>query len=88
MHALVLDLAVLWIAGLLGASVALVARRSSPAERILSLDTLVLVLVGLLAVFAADRRETYYLDAALVLALVAFAATLAAARYYDESRPS
>ncbi len=88
MHALVLDLAVLWIGGLLGASVALVARRSSPAERILSLDTLVLVLVGLLAVFAADRRETYYLDAALVLALVAFAATLAAARYYDESHPS
>lgn len=88
MHALVLDLAVLWIAGLLGASIALVARRSSPAERILSLDTLVLVLVGLLAVFAADRRETYYLDAALVLALVAFAATLAAARYYDESHPS
>jgi multicomponent Na+:H+ antiporter subunit F len=47
----------------------------------------VLVLIGLLAVFAADRGQSYYLDAALVLALVSFVATLALARFYDEGRP-
>ena len=88
MHAIVFNLALLWLAGLLLASVGLVARRGTLAERILALDTLVLVLIGLLAVFAVDRREGYYIDAALVLALVAFVATLAAARYYDEGRPS
>lgn len=88
MHELVYDLAVGWLAILLAASVGLVARRGSPAERILALDTLVLVLIGLLAVFALDRNESYYLDGGLVLALVAFVATLAAARYYDEGRPS
>ena len=88
MHALVYDIALLWLAGLLAASVGLVARRASSAERILALDTLVLVLIGLLAMFAVDRREGYYLDAALVLALVSFVATLAATRYYDEGRPS
>lgn len=88
MHELAVDLAVLWLAGLLIASVALTARRGTPAERILALDTLVYVLIGLLAVFAVDRHESYYLDAGLVLALVAFVATLAAARYYDEGRPS
>lgn len=88
MQALLFDLAVIWLAGLLAASVALVARRGSPAERILALDTLVLVLIGLLAMFAVDSTESYYLDAGLMLALVAFVATLAAARYYDEGRPS
>jgi multicomponent Na+:H+ antiporter subunit F len=86
-HPFVFDLAVLWLAALLGVSVALVVRRGSVAERIVSLDTLVVVLVGLLAVFALERGESYYLDAALVLALVAFVATLAAARSYDEDRP-
>ncbi len=88
MHPLVLDIAVLWLAGLLAASVGLVARRSTSAERILALDTLVLVFIGLLAVFALDREESYYLDAALALALVAFVATLAAARLYDEDQSS
>lgn len=88
MHEIVFDVAVIWLAGLLAASVGLAARRATAAERILALDTLVLVLIGLLAMFAVDRGESYYLDAGLMLALVAFVATLAAARYYDEGRPS
>lgn len=86
-HQLVLDLAVVWLALLLAGAVGLIVRRCPTGERILALDTLVLVLIGLLAVFAADRGQSYYLDAALVLALVSFVATLALARFYDEGRP-
>ena len=87
MHPLVLDIAVGWLALLLAACVFLLGRQDSLPPRIVALDTLVLVLVALLAVFASDRGETYYLDVALMLALLGFVATVAAARYHDEGRP-
>ena len=41
---------------------------------------------GLLALFADGRDSANYLDAALMLALLAFAGTLAAARYHAIGR--
>jgi multicomponent Na+:H+ antiporter subunit F len=56
----------------------------NPLEtRILALDTLTLILVAFLALSADAADESYALDAALILALLSFVGTLAAARYYS-----
>ncbi len=87
MHELVLLVALLWLATLAAACVVLVVRARSLAGRILAVDTLILVLVGLLVLYSAYERASYFLDAALILALLGFAGTLAAARYYGEEGP-
>jgi multicomponent Na+:H+ antiporter subunit F len=78
---------VVWLAVLLGVVVVRLARAKSVGERILSLDLLTLVLIGLLAVAAGEDRRSYPLDAALALALLSFVATLAACRYYENRDP-
>lgn len=86
MHEIVFYVAAIWMTGLLAVSVAAVIRIRSTAGRILALDTLVLVLVALLVLYASANRSPYYLDAALILSLLAFVGTLAAARYHGERR--
>lgn len=76
-----------WIAGLLGVLVVRVARARTTGQRILALDLLTLILVGLLALAAGEDRAPYALDAALGIALLSFVATLAASRYYESRRP-
>jgi multicomponent Na+:H+ antiporter subunit F len=53
--------------------------------RILALDTLTLIVTALLVLYGTAERTSYYLDVALVLALLAFVGTLAA-RYYGERK--
>lgn len=84
---LLFDLATGWMTLLFGLGVAALLRDRSPLGRILVLDTLTLILLSLLALFTIIRRVSYYMDAALVLALLSFAATLAAAKYYSEGNP-
>lgn len=79
--------AMIWVAGLLGVVVLRLARAETTGQRILALDLLTLVLVGLLALTAAEDQRSYALDAALALALLSFIATLAAARYYEDRSP-
>lgn len=86
MHETVFYLAVAWMTGLLGVSVVLVIRARSAMVRILSLDMLTLILIALLILYADAQRSPYYLDAALVLALLSFVASLAAARYHSERK--
>ncbi len=86
MHETVFYLAVAWMTGLLGISVMLVIRAPSAMVRILSLDMLTLILIALLILYADAQRSPYYLDAALVLALLSFVASLAAARYHSERK--
>ena len=76
-----------WLAVLLGVVVVRLARAETTAQRILALDLLILVLIGLLALTAGEDGRSYPLDAALALALLSFVATLAAARYYEDRRP-
>ena len=76
-----------WVAVLLAVVVGRLARARSNGERILALDLLTLVLIGLLAVAAAEDQRSYALDAALALALLSFVATLAAARYHENREP-
>jgi multisubunit Na+/H+ antiporter MnhF subunit len=85
-HTTVFYLAVVWMTVLLGASVVLVIRAPSVLSRILSLDMVILIVVALLVLLTDSLRVSYYLDAALVLALLSLAATIAAARYHAEGR--
>lgn len=84
MHEPVFFIAVAWASALLVTSAAAVVRLRTTAARILALDTLTVVLVALLVVLAVGRLSSYYMDAALVLALLAFVSTLFAARYHGE----
>ena len=86
MHELVFYAATVWMTVLLGASVVLVVRARSATGRILALDMLVLILIALLVLFSDSRRVAYYLDAALMLAVISFIATLAASRYSSQGR--
>ena len=86
MHEMVFYLAAVWMTVLLAVMVATVIGVRSTASRILALDTLTLVLVALLALYAAAERSPYYLDAALIVALLAFLGTVAAALYHGERR--
>jgi len=82
MHDAVFYLGAAWLTVLLVACAALALRSASIPTRILALDTFVLVLTGLLILYAGWERVPYYLDAALILALLGFVGTLAAARFY------
>lgn len=82
MHQLVFFFAMAWTTILLVASAAAVIRLRSTAARILALDVLTLILVALLVVYAIANSSPYYMDAALVLALLAFVASLVASRYH------
>ncbi len=86
MHEIVFYLAVAWMTGLLAVSVAAVIRVRSTAGRILALDMLTLILVALLVLYADANRSPYYLDAALILALLAFIGTQVAARYHGQRK--
>ena len=87
MSGAVFYLGIVWVAGLLGIVAIRLARAPTPAERILALDLLTLVLIGLLALSAGEDQRAYALDAALALALLGFVATLAACRYYEDRKP-
>lgn len=86
MHTAVFHAAAVWMVLLLGASAVLAGRARSLLSRVLALDMLVLVLVALLVLVADENRVSYYLDAALALAVLSFVATVAAARYETEGR--
>lgn len=79
--------ALVWLAVLLGVVVVRLITAGSATQRILALDLLTLVLIGLLALAAGEDQRAYALDAALALALLSFIATLAACRYLEDREP-
>ncbi|NJN18901.1 MAG: pH regulation protein F [Oscillochloris sp.] len=87
MPTLFLILALIWISLLLGASVWATLRAQTPMSRLLALDTMAIILIALLSLIAHVEERPYMLDSALMLALLAFVGTLAAARFYSEGRP-
>jgi multicomponent Na+:H+ antiporter subunit F len=86
LHEIVFYVAAAWTTVLLAVTVVAVISVPTTAGRILALDTLTLVLVAFLVLYGNARDTSYYLDAALILALLAFIGTLAAARYYGERK--
>jgi multicomponent Na+:H+ antiporter subunit F len=84
MHTVVFYVAALWMTVLLAASIVLVIRARSIPSRILALDMAILIVIALFVLLSDVERVPYFLDAALVLALVSYTATIAAARYHEE----
>ncbi len=86
MHEVFSFIAIAWVTALLIVCAVAVARLRSTAARILAFDTLTIVTVCLLVIYSTAEDVSYYMDAALILALLAFIGTLAAARYYAGRR--
>ena len=86
MHETVFYFAFAWMTVLLVVSAAAVIRLRSTVGRVLALDMLTLILVALLVLYSVANRSSYYMDAAVVLSLLAFVATLVLARYHGERK--
>lgn len=86
MHDLFFYVAMAWMTGLLAVGVVSLIGISSTSGRILALDMVVLILAALLVLYGGARDTPYYVDTALILALLAFIGTLAATRYYGERK--
>lgn len=76
-----------WLAVMVAVIVIVTARGRTTATRILALNLLTMLVIGLLALIAGEDRRSYVLDAALALALLSFVSTLAACRYLEDRRP-
>ena len=80
-------IAVGWATLLLVAGGVLLLRARDTLHRVLALDVLVAILIALLTILSYLRDVSYYIDAALALALLSFTATLVAARYVTRGGP-
>lgn len=87
MPAPLFNTALIGLALLLLATILLVIRAKSTLVRLLAADVLTLILVAVLVLFAQREGRAYYLDAALILALLSFIGVIAAGRYYRSGRP-
>lgn len=78
-------LGLLTVAGL-GCMARLLRRRGSVADRIVALDTLLVVVVSGLAVEAARTGDTAFLDVMVIAALLAFTGTALVAKFIERKR--
>jgi multicomponent Na+:H+ antiporter subunit F len=83
----VMDIAFGWATLLLLAGGWLLLRAPDTLHRVLALDVLVVIVIALLTALSYVRDASYYIDAALALALLSFTATLVAARYVTRGGP-
>ena len=72
--------------GLAGAAFRLV-RGPEPADRVVALDLITVLLIAITSLIALRTENVLYLDPALALALVGFLATVALARYLELRTP-
>jgi multicomponent Na+:H+ antiporter subunit F len=86
MHDIVFYIAMIWLVVLFCVCVIMIMHAKSGLVRVLSLDTLTLVLVALLTVYSVTTGTAFYLDAAVILALISFISVIAAVRYHGERR--
>jgi multicomponent Na+:H+ antiporter subunit F len=73
-------IAVMLIAAIILAFLRL-ARGPSLPDRAVALDLISTIVIGLIGVYAVSTNEPLFLDLAVVLALIAFLATVAFARF-------
>lgn len=83
---MVFYIALVWMLALLLATIAVVIRGEGTLTRVLALDALTLILTALLILYSATTDRSYYLDAAIMLALLSFMSTFAVSRYYAEGK--
>jgi multicomponent Na+:H+ antiporter subunit F len=87
MRAIIIGVALTWMTLLLISSGLMLLRSRDMLQRIIVSDLLASIVIALLALLSYWRHTSYYLDAALALALLSFVSTLAAARYYAQGDP-
>jgi multicomponent Na+:H+ antiporter subunit F len=80
-------IAVGWAALLVVGGGVLLLRASDSLHRVLALDVLGAIIIVLLTALSYQRDVSYYIDAALALALLAFTATLVTVRYVTRGGP-
>ncbi|HUP48786.1 MAG TPA: monovalent cation/H+ antiporter complex subunit F [Thermoanaerobaculia bacterium] len=61
------------------------ARGPSVADRVVALDLMAILSVGVILLYVVATSLPVFLDAAIVLALVGFAGTIAFAKYLERS---
>jgi multicomponent Na+:H+ antiporter subunit F len=76
-----------WTTLLLVAGGVLLLRSSDALHRVLALDVLVGIVIMLLTVLSYVRDASYYIDAALALALLSLASTIVAVRHVLRGGP-
>jgi multicomponent Na+:H+ antiporter subunit F len=84
---IVVAIAAGWATLLLFGGGLLLLRAPDTLHRVLALDVLVAIVIVLLTTLSYLRNVSYYIDAALALALLALASTLVAARYVIRGEP-
>lgn len=87
MNDFILTAAIIWTFILMAIVVLGLLRTPHPLTRILLLDFITLILIGILILYAIREGRPFYLDTSLVLAALSFISTTAAARYQSEGRP-
>jgi multicomponent Na+:H+ antiporter subunit F len=87
MPEVVFDIAAGWATLLLFGGGLLLLRAPDTLHRVLALDVIVAIVIILLTVLSYLRDVSYYIDAALALALLALTSTLVAARYVTRGGP-
>ena len=87
MPAIVETIGFAWATLLLFGGGWLLLRAPDTLHRILALDVLVVIVIAALTLLSYARDVSYYIDAALALALLSFTATLVAARYVRRGGP-
>jgi multicomponent Na+:H+ antiporter subunit F len=80
MPELAISIGAAWATLLLVAGGLLLLRSRDKLHRVLALDVLVMIVVALLTLLSYLRDVSYYIDAALALALLSFTATLVVVR--------
>jgi multisubunit Na+/H+ antiporter MnhF subunit len=81
MHDAVFYIVIFWLGSLLALLALRAMRAEGVVDRVLAIDTISYVMVAVLSTIALWRRAPGYLDIALMLALLAYIQTVAAARY-------
>ena len=87
MHQAVFHIAMVWLIGLLVSLAVFALRTRSAVPRILALDVLAIVFSTALALIGIQRGEAGYFDVALIMAMLGFVQTVAAARYTENHQP-
>ena len=80
MHTPVFTLAIVWLGALLVVAILQVLRHREALEAVLAVSVAAMILVAALLVHTTHTGAGYYLDPALVVALLSFVETLVAAR--------
>ncbi|MDQ7858143.1 MAG: cation:proton antiporter [Armatimonadota bacterium] len=63
-----------------------IVRGPSAPDRVVALDLLTVVVIGMIAAYEVATDQPVYLDVAITLALVSFLGTIAFARYVERGR--